>query len=687
MAMFIHYAGLFRMMKQFFFLVFFSGIAVAGMLGAQETDNPDAESVQEAPATIIDADNPGMGLLDQATEAKLRVRSVVDLNQVIVLCQRAKKLGLSGENLKYCNQLLASSQLQRGFFLAQSLLNPSNNVPPRDGQLIRQKALDDLETAVTVIKDQPMAYLRIAQLNLLPDGDGEEANNENRAKEALNLAIQCAKDDPVFQLQAVQMLEVLEPEAEKREAVLASAVKNGGNPQIRIRHALTLLELKRDREAQNALQKLIEAEKENTSLQDEIVARLLFAGKHEMAVKILDNLRKQAADERKDEIDQMKAELLYRTNQHEESLPLLNSLIEKLQGSNRELAVSALQLRSLVHLAMDNLDDALRDIEAAQKIRPDFPPILEKKIGILVKQKKFDEALALVKKLQKINSEDPGTSVLEILVLTEMEKYDEAIEIVQNAHKQAPEEPRWIILLFEIYSKQKTYDKALSLAEEQLKKNPEELRWIAAKVQVFSHQKKWEEAVNWLESCLRKVPESQEINLLLVDVLFKKKNYKEAKERMKPLLEKQPDDLMLLFWDSQLSISLGLHHEAVKALTKVVEKDPEDYTSINNLAWILCTSPMDSVRDGRRALELAERAGKLSHYKKAFVLSTLAAAHAEMGDFSKAREWSKKSIELAKMEKDKTEEEQKELLENLQKEWDTFKQDAPYRELMDDGEQ
>ena len=664
-------------MKQIFLLAVLSGIAFAGVLTAQETDFAEENlPVQEGQSTVVDADNPGMGLLDQATEAKLRASTVLDLSQVISLCQRAKKTGLSGENLKYCNNLLASTQLQRGLFLAQSLLNPQSL--RGDWTTARQRALLDLEEAVAVIKDQPTAYLRIAQLNLLPDG------SEKRAKEALQQAIQCAKSEPVFQLEAIRLLAKLEPDPEKLEVILATAAKEG-TPQLKRLHAITLLELNRSGEAMDILKRLIEAESENNELHDNIVAELAAFGKAELAMELLALLRQKGTDDRKDRLDLTKAELFFRMGQNDEALALLASLSAKLR-ENKEAMLDVLMLRANIHLAMDDADKALKDIQTAEKFDPDFYPTLQLKYGILMVQKKFDEALEVTKKLQTLEPEDRRNLVREIHVLTEQEKYDDALAIAQELRKQKPDEPQWILVLIEIYSKQKAYDNALALVEEQLKKNPDDLRWIGIKTQIFMDQKKWDEAVKWLESCLKKNPDSQDINLTLIEVLYNKKSYQEVKDRVKSLLEKEPGDIRLLRLDSQVSISLGLHRDAVKSLEKVIEITPKDYTSLNNLSWLLSTSPVDSVRNGRRALELAEKASELSQYKEAFVLSTLAAAHAEVGNFEKAREWSLKGIDLAKKTTtNKTEEEQKELLEHLQNELDHFKRDEPFRELLKEG--
>ena len=53
---------------------------------------------------------------------------------------------------------------------------------------------------------------------------------------------------------------------------------------------------------------------------------------------------------------------------------------------------------------------------------------------------------------------------------------------------------------------------------------------------------------------------------------------------------------------------------------------------------MLATSPDDKVRDGKRAVELATKAAELSSYTVPHILSTLAAAYAETGDFENGQE-------------------------------------------------
>jgi tetratricopeptide (TPR) repeat protein len=69
---------------------------------------------------------------------------------------------------------------------------------------------------------------------------------------------------------------------------------------------------------------------------------------------------------------------------------------------------------------------------------------------------------------------------------------------------------------------------------------------------------------------------------------------------------------------------------------RAAELTPNDPKTLNRLAWVLATCPIDSLRDGKEALRLAERANQLAGCADPLILDTLAAAHAECGEFEKA---------------------------------------------------
>jgi len=72
-----------------------------------------------------------------------------------------------------------------------------------------------------------------------------------------------------------------------------------------------------------------------------------------------------------------------------------------------------------------------------------------------------------------------------------------------------------------------------------------------------------------------------------------------------------------------------------------------DAAGLNNLAWKLATSSDSSIRNGTRAIELAERACEQTHYRNAVMIGTLAAAYAEAGRFDDAIATGQKACALA----------------------------------------
>jgi Flp pilus assembly protein TadD len=90
-----------------------------------------------------------------------------------------------------------------------------------------------------------------------------------------------------------------------------------------------------------------------------------------------------------------------------------------------------------------------------------------------------------------------------------------------------------------------------------------------------------------------------------------------------------------------LLIGSGRFHEAARLLEEALEIDPDAAMSMNNLSWVLAVSPIEELRDGERAVRLAERAVQISGGDPA-LLGTLAAAYAEAGEFEaavRAAEW------------------------------------------------
>jgi tetratricopeptide (TPR) repeat protein len=120
-------------------------------------------------------------------------------------------------------------------------------------------------------------------------------------------------------------------------------------------------------------------------------------------------------------------------------------------------------------------------------------------------------------------------------------------------------------------------------------------------------------------------------------------------------------------------LSVAKHAEAIEDYNQAIQLNPENDGILNNLAWVLSTSPEDKLRDGKLAIELAKKACEVTKYEAPHILSTLAAAYAEAGDFKSAIEWSTKAVEMGRQKLP-------EQVEQLQQELDSYKAGKPFRE-------
>ena len=80
----------------------------------------------------------------------------------------------------------------------------------------------------------------------------------------------------------------------------------------------------------------------------------------------------------------------------------------------------------------------------------------------------------------------------------------------------------------------------------------------------------------------------------------------------------------------------GEHRQAVTQYEAVLKAHPSDPNSLNNLAWVLATCSDDSIRNGERAVLLAEDACEQTGFSFGSYVETLAAAYAEAGRFDDA---------------------------------------------------
>lgn len=111
-------------------------------------------------------------------------------------------------------------------------------------------------------------------------------------------------------------------------------------------------------------------------------------------------------------------------------------------------------------------------------------------------------------------------------------------------------------------------------------------------------------------------------------------------------IEKDPGNTRMLLNLAMVYHQMGKYKKAIDTYDRLLSIDSSQAMALNNLAWLLVTSPDKSLRDAKRALELARKAVALE--RTPMYLDTLAEAYYANRKADKAIEVIKEAIALEK---------------------------------------
>ena len=158
----------------------------------------------------------------------------------------------------------------------------------------------------------------------------------------------------------------------------------------------------------------------------------------------------------------------------------------------------------------------------------------------------------------------------------------------------------------------------------------------------------------------------------LSSAFLKKGEIDEAIFHCRAVLSTQPEHADAHTILASAFLQKGEIGTAIEQYKKTLEIMPRSVPALNNLAWILATYSDPAFRDGTKALELAQRANEFSGRNNPIILRTLAAAHANVGQFSMAVEVGQLALSLT--------DRQSPLASALQRELAGYEAREPYRE-------
>ena len=330
------------------------------------------------------------------------------------------------------------------------------------------------------------------------------------------------------------------------------------------------------------------------------------------------------------------------------------------------------QLRGTVHAGMRNFDKALADLKTAVELQPGNAPTQLALAIVLIEMKKYDEALARIDTVRALRPTSAVPLVQKARIHALKKDFDAALETLDAAHALDAGNTAVLLLRATVHQELGNREKALADVNRMLELKPDDPMAMRFRAILLAGSGKFDLAIDQLEQLNQVLPGDVE-DLLQLGVFYSAENRQhEAIKVFSAVLKQDPDNVIAIRARGDAYLGAGKHAEAIADLKRALEAAPEDPGILNNLAWVLATSPDDALRDGEKAKELATKACELTKYEAAHILSTLGAAYAETGDFETAIKWSTKAVELG------SEDQQ----EPLQKELKSYKEGKPVRERM-----
>jgi protein O-mannosyl-transferase len=156
-----------------------------------------------------------------------------------------------------------------------------------------------------------------------------------------------------------------------------------------------------------------------------------------------------------------------------------------------------------------------------------------------------------------------------------------------------------------------------------------------------------DEAIAQFQEVLRLQPDYEVAYYNLGLSLLRQGRQDEALAQLEKAVALKPDYAAAHNNLANLFLRKGQPRDAIAHYQLAARFRPKNADIANNLAWLLATCPEASLRNGAQAVELAQKAERLSVGREPVFIATLAAAYAETGRFSDAVLTGQRALQLA----------------------------------------
>jgi tetratricopeptide (TPR) repeat protein len=300
-----------------------------------------------------------------------------------------------------------------------------------------------------------------------------------------------------------------------------------------------------------------------------------------------------------------------------------------------------------VLLQKGSVDEAIVHYQKALEIKPDYAEACYNLGNALLQKDNVDEALVHFQKALDINPNYVEAHNNLGIALLRKDNVDKALVHFQKALEINPDNAEAHYNLGTALLKKGSVDEAISHFQKSLEIKPDHAEAHYNLGTALLQRGNVDEAISHFQKALETRPGYAEAHNNLGTALLRKGSLDEAIVHFQKALEIKPDYAEAHYNLGNALLRKGSPDEAISHYQKALEINPSYVEARNNLAWVLATCPRASLRNGNKAVQLAQRANQLTGGENPTILNTLAAAYAEAGHFPEAVETAQRALQLA----------------------------------------
>jgi len=298
-------------------------------------------------------------------------------------------------------------------------------------------------------------------------------------------------------------------------------------------------------------------------------------------------------------------------------------------------------------LEAGRVDEAMQHLQRAIELQPNVSDAYVSLGSALLAKGQVNEAVADLRKAVELQPTLASTHYSLANALLQDGRVDDAILQFQKAVAIEPGFAPAHNGLANALLQKGDLDEALAQYQTALSLDPRLAEAHLNLANLLLQRNEPDQAIAHFQAALRLRPNLAAAHSNLANALFSKGRADEAIAHFQQALKLQPNLAEAHNGLANALLQKGRVAEAIMHYQAAVAAVPNHPYLLNNLAWVLATCPDASIRDGARAVQLAQQAEQLSGGKDPALLGTLAAAYAETGQFTNAVATARSALELA----------------------------------------